>query len=58
MFLFDKSPKYYYYGSRAAVVSVQQLQEVYRDARKNGEDPEINYRKSKLFFKNLTRVGE
>ena len=58
MLLFDKSPKYYYYGNRAAVVSVRQLQEVYLDARKGGEDTEINYRKSKLFVKNLTRVSK
>lgn len=58
MLLFDKSPKYYYYGNRTAVVSVQQMKEVYLDARKGGEDTEINYRKCKLFVKNLTRVGK
>lgn len=58
MLLFDKSPKYYYYGNRDAVVSVKQMQKVHQECRKNGEDTEINYRKAKLFVKNLTRVGE
>lgn len=52
----DRNPKFYYYGVKEAVVSVKELRSVFTASRKEGVNIAFNYRKTKAFVKNLTRV--
>ena len=56
--MFDRSQKFYYYGNRQAIVSSKDLREVHRDGLKEGCDVELNYVRTKLFMRELTKVGE
>ncbi len=56
--MFDRSQKFYYYGNPQAIVSAKDLREVHRDGLKRKCDVELNYIKTKLFVRELTKVGE
>lgn len=54
--MFDRSAKFYYFGNPKAIVTVKQLRNLHANAAKRGEDFSLNYLKTKLFVKELTRL--